>query len=177
MDLPNNECYTRVYVNGDTVRVTELSDGAVSDTYGNKWYDLNSKYIKSSYGKTVNGEWVTDTVTPEDYIRHTEVCYYDDTPRCEVNDSIDSYERSPYYEGDTVAPHRDYQRRDYGSLVNGVWETQPVIIDCKPKITRVVITGTNVGDWEFTYENGVLIAREEGRNDLLEPENNTVIYT
>jgi len=73
---------------------------------------------------------------------------------------------------------RDYQRRTFGEYENGVWVTKPKDTTCQPvTITSIDFTTINVSDWEFTYENGVLIAREEGYTDYLEPEDNTVIYS
>ncbi len=73
---------------------------------------------------------------------------------------------------------KDYQRRTYGEYdSNGKWITLPKDTTCLPVTVTVDLNTINVSDWEFTYENGVLIAREEGYTDYLEPENNTVIYT
>ena len=68
-------------------------------------------------------------------------------------------------------------RRTYGEYdSNGKWVTLPKDTTCLPLTVTVDLTTINVSDWEFTYENGVLMAREEGYTDYLEPENNTVIY-
>ena len=84
---------------------------------------------------------------------------------------------NPKYERSVYKP-RDHIRTDYGRYENGKWVTKPtVFIDCvRQDNLRVTLSPTYVGDWEFTYENGVLMAREEGYTDYLEPENNTVIY-
>ncbi len=34
-----------------------------------------------------------------------------------------------------------------------------------------------INDYEFTYEDGKFVAREEGLDDLVEPEDYTVIYS
>lgn len=82
-------------------------------------------------------------------------------------------------EARSVYKQRDHIRTDYGRLEDGKWVTKPtVFIDCvRQDNLRIVLAPTYVGDYEFTYENGVLIAREEGYTDYLEPENNTVIYS
>jgi len=74
---------------------------------------------------------------------------------------------------------RDYQRMTYGYFDGDKWATLPKETTCQPLTTVVTVNleSINVSDWEFTYENGVLLAREEGYTDYLEPENNTVIYT
>ena len=88
------------------------------------------------------------------------------------NPNYEEYIRSIYLP-------RDYQRRTYGEYdSNGKWITLPKETTCQPlnPVTTVVLSTVNVSDWEFTYENGVLIAREEGYTDYIEPENNTVVY-
>ena len=79
----------------------------------------------------------------------------------------------------SVYKQRDHIRTDYGRYENGKWVTKPTEFDNCIRVDNltIVLAPTYVGDYEFTYENGVLIAREEGYTDYLEPENNTVIYS
>ncbi len=233
MDLPNNNCYRRVYVNdmagitltvngkpivnsdymgGDSIPITDL--GVLdTDVFDNDFYNVTSGYVRSTLGEyDSNGKWVTEAAKAhEDYKR----CTY--TPElvggelkgveCSnpMGDTISSFESplscSKWVEPDSrllwkrhdkdckpvdtdnpnqarsVYEQRDHIRTDYGRMEGGVWVTKPVVFDncVRQDNLRIVVASTYVGDWEFTYENGRLIAREEGYTDYLEPENNTTI--
>lgn len=79
--------------------------------------------------------------------------------------------------GRSVYKQRDHIRMDYGRMEGGVWVTKPVKFEncVRQDNLRMVVATTSVGDWEFSYENGRLIAREEGYTDYLEAESNTFI--
>ena len=79
--------------------------------------------------------------------------------------------------GRSVYKQRDHIRMDYGRYEGGVWVTKPVVfVNCiRQDNLRIVVATTHVDDWEFSFENGRLIAREEGYSDYLEPERNTTI--
>lgn len=80
---------------------------------------------------------------------------------------------------------RDYVRRTYGEYdSNGKWVTEIKTATCRPLTTIVepvdpVVPEPSepivISDFEFAYPDGVLIARVEGPNALIEPEANTVI--
>ena len=184
MDKPNNGCYVRVYVSGDTVSVTDLGVEK-TDVFGNTYYDLTAKYTR------VNAN--NDTVLPGDideYNATDAICIdctgpegvpLEDPHNCMIFD----IETAPFV----------WRRRDiYNEIVTevqpsgvrGVYvqrdhirtdiNNQPITIDCKPKVTTVTLEPISISDWEFAYDNGMLIARVSGNNDLIEPEENTVIY-
>jgi len=184
MDKPNNGCYVRVYVSGETVPVTDLGI-LETDVFGNTYYNLNKKFDRiNANNDTVPPESI-DSYNATDFIctdcTGPEGIPLEDPHKCMIFD----IETAPFIwkrrdinnelvtevnpnEARGLYVQRDHIRTDINN--------KPIVIDCKPKVTTVTLSSISISDWEFVYDNGMLIARESSNNALIEPEENTVIY-
>ena len=191
-------------IGGDTVVGIDQLGVIDEDVFGNKFYQID-RYDKKTYNNqdTIQGLYVGRdhitaepcapcTNTPGDTLNiETDYCtifeqqligtsvlqnqIFKHWIRTDIDcKKVDT--DNPNYQRSVYIP-KDYQRRTYGDYdSNGIWVTLPKDTTCLPLTTVAINLRTiNVSDWEFTYENGKLIAREEGYTDLLEPESNTVI--
>ncbi len=193
-------------IDGDTVVGIDKLGVVDEDAFGNKFYQID-RYEKKTYDNqdTVQGLYVgRDHITAEPCAPctntggtpldiETDFCTIFKQERLGTsvlrNNILKHWIRTdidcnPVTSDNPNDPRsiygvRDHIRSDYGRYEGSKWVTKPTIfIDCvREDNLRVVLSPMSVGDWEFTYENGMLIAREEGYTDYLEPENNTVIYT
>ena len=193
-------------IGGDTVVGIDQLGVIDEDVFGNKFYQID-RYDKKTYDNqdTIQGLYVGRdhitaepcapcTNTPGDTLNiETDYCtifeqqligtsvlqnqVFDHWIRTDID--CKKVEEPNPNDPRSIYSVRDHIRTDYGRMEGGKWVTKPtVFIDCvRQDNLRIVLAPTYVGDYEFTYENGVLIAREEGYTDYLEPENNTVIYS
>ena len=169
------------------------------DAFGNEFYNYSKTYVRCSINcievtatapsdpkDRVPGVLYVQKLNGQDYVRND----IDNQPCTSTNPNdglcdifqfdAGAWERKTY---DNLDPTESqslnrnmYIPRDY--IPRYVDNTQKSGV-CK--FPLVFSSGTEpevfVNDYEFTYENGKYVAREEGLTDLVEPEDYTVIYS
>lgn len=202
-----NDCYRKTDENCERYPTAERPDveqpntlnDIHSDVFGNEFYNYSKTYVR----RDINCQVVTTTppanpkdrvpgtlyvqkLNGQDYVRNgidNQPCTSTDPTDGQCNifqfDAGD-WERKDY-ENKTptenqVENRNMYIPRDY---IPRYIDNTPKPLVCKFPITFTpgVEPDVDISDYEFTYEDGRFIAREEGLDDLIEPEDYTVLYS
>lgn len=162
-----NDCYRRT--DKDCVRLVTakqpntLNPDTTTDSFGNEFHNYNQTYVRrDSNNKIVSNIDVFDRRDVNNKpVTSTDVWQRTDKDCKKVTLTNPNEARSVY-------TPRDYVATDLNN--------KPKSTTCPIPLTLIVgpTPVLDISDWEFTYENGVFIAREEGYDALVEPERNTV---
>ncbi len=165
-----NDCYRRTDKDCNRLPTAKqpnvLNPIISSDAFGNQFYNYNQQYIRTDSKRSP----VSPQPTPngEDYNRSRKPFLFDagawerNDKDCNTVTTI-----NPNEAVFAVYAPRDYIATDLNNSPKSTTCPIPLTLSVTP--TSVL----DISDWEFTYENGVFIAREEGYNHLVEPELNT----
>ena len=170
-----------------------------SDVFGNEFYNYSKTYVRCSIDcnevtttpptdpkSRVPGVLYVQKLNGTDYVRNG----IDNQP-CTSTDPTDGlcnifqfdagdWERKDYENNDPTESQQlnrnMYIPRDY--IPRYVDNTQKSGVCKFPLVfTPGEEPDVYINDYEFTYEDGKFVAREEGLDDLVEPEDYTVIYS
>jgi hypothetical protein len=167
----SNTCYRKTDKDCNRLPTAEqpitLNPIVSSDVFGNEFYNFNQEYIRTDSQRNP----VSPQPKPngEDYNRPRKPFVFD-AGEWERKDKDCSTVTTVNPNGATFSVYapRDYIATDLDNKPKSTVCPIPLTVSVTP--TYVL----DISDWEFTYENGVFIAREEGYNELVEPELNTV---
>ena len=170
-----------------------------SDVFGNEFYNYSKTYVRCGIDcnevtttppadpkSRVPGVLYVQKLNGTDYVRND----IDNLPCTSTNPNdglcdlfqfdAGAWERKTYDNLDPLESQREnrnmYIPRDY--IPRYVDNTQKSGVCKFPLVfTPGEEPDVYINDYEFTYEDGKFVAREEGLDDLVEPEDYTVIYS
>ena len=164
-----NDCYRRTDKDCNRLPTAKqpntLNPVITTDAFSNEFHDYNQTYVR----RNSNNEIVSsiDDFDRRD-VNNQPVTTADEWQRTDKDCSVVTT-LNPNQAVRSVYAPRDYIATDLNN--------KPKSTTCKYTL-RIIPPGTppslDISDYEFTYESGILIAREEGYDMLLEPEVYTV---
>lgn len=135
----------------------EKAYGYTLDTYGNTWFNIVKNYSRRYTDNTEN------TKSKYRFQKRRADNSLVTGPGYSPYNPVELYNRTDTNNADKLS--RDFIKTNYLN--------KPVKID-GPDLDR--IAEVSYTDYEFVFDNGVLMAREEGYDDQLEPEDLTPLF-